>query len=323
MCTAITYKTDDFYFGRNLDLEYRFEEKVVITPRNFKFNFNYAKPIKTHFAMIGMATVVDNYPLYYDAVNEKGLCIAALSFPQNANYNRPICDKENIAPFEIIPFILSRCSSVAQAKEVLANSSIVDVNFDKKYKNTPLHFIIADKTRAVVVEQTKKGLEILPNPVGVLTNNPPFEMQLEFLNNYLNLTSSAPKNRFAKTVSLKPYSRGMGAIGLPGDLSSFSRFVRAAFVKMNSLKFQDEMQNLAQFFHILDSVCQQKGCVKIGDEYEFTLYSSCCNVDKGIYYYKTYNNSQINAVNMFKENLDSKELLIFKLQEKLKINNQN
>lgn len=323
MCTAITYKTDNFYFGRNLDLEYRFQEKVVITPRNYRFKFSYAKPKKKHYAIIGMATVVSGFPLYYDAFNEKGLCIAALNFPQNAHYSHPICDKENLAPFEFIPYILSSCSSVSQAKEVLLNSSIVDVDFSKKYKNTPLHFIIADKTRSITVEQTEKGLEIIPNPVGILTNNPPFEMQLFNLNNYLNLTSSAPKNRFAKGVSLKPYSRGMGAIGLPGDLSSASRFVRASFVKFNSLKFDDEMQNLSQFFHILDSVCQQKGCSKVGDEYEFTLYSSCCNVDKGIYYYKTYNNFQINAVNLFKENLDSKELLIFKLQEKMKINNQN
>ncbi len=323
MCTAITFKADDFYFGRNLDLEYRFQEKIVITPRNFKLKFRFLKPLKTHFAICGMATVVSEFPLYYDAFNEKGLCIAALNFPQNAFYNHPICDKENIAPFEIIPFILGSCSSVNQAKEVLSNSSIVDVEFDKKFKNTPLHFIIADKVRSITVEQTKNGLEIFQNPVGVLTNNPPFEMQLFNLNNYLNLTSSAPKNRFCKGVSLKPYSRGMGAIGLPGDLSSASRFVRATFVKMNSLKFDNELENVSQFFHVLDSVCQQKGCVKVGDDYEFTLYSSCCNADKGVYYYKTYNNSQINAVNMFKENLDSKDLLIFKLQEKLKINNQN
>ncbi len=323
MCTAISYKANDFYFGRNLDLEYRFCEKVIITPRNYKFKFTKAKALKTHFAFIGIGVVADDFPLLYEGVNEKGLCVAGLSFAENAFYSHPICDKENLAPFEFIPFILSKCESVSQAEKLLKDINILDVDFNKDFKNTPLHWIISDSKKSITVEPMTDGLKVYNNPVGVLTNNPPFEIQLFNLNNFLSVTSGVPKNRFAKQLSLKPYSRGMGALGLPGDLSSMSRFVRACFTKLNSIKFETEEQNVNQFFHILESVFQTKGCVKVGEQFEFTVYSCCCNVSKGIFYYKTYFNTSICAVNMFNENLNSKKLISFEMKEETFIYSQN
>ena len=91
MCTAISYKTKDHYFGRNLDLEYSYVESVTVTPRNYPFHFRKERDFPKHYAMIGMAYVQDDYPLYYDATNEKGLSIAALNFPQNAHY-KPFCE---------------------------------------------------------------------------------------------------------------------------------------------------------------------------------------------------------------------------------------
>ncbi|MDE7303119.1 MAG: linear amide C-N hydrolase, partial [Oscillospiraceae bacterium] len=108
------------------------------------------------------------------------------------------------------------------------------------------------------------------------------------------------------------YSRGMGALGLPGDLSSQSRFVRVAFVKMNSVSGDSEAESVSQFFHILGSVDQQRGCCDVGEgKFEITLYTSCCNADKGIYYYTTYNNHQITAVDMHRENLDGSSIVCY------------
>ena len=102
MCTAISFNADNHYFGRNLDLEFCYNETVTITPRNFAFGFRKTNTIKSHYAIIGVATVAENYPLYYDATNEKGLSIAGLNFPENAYYNRVDDTKINIAPFELI-----------------------------------------------------------------------------------------------------------------------------------------------------------------------------------------------------------------------------
>ena len=103
MCTALTLKTKDFYFGRTLDIERSYHELVTVTPRNFPFRFREEPTNETHYALIGMAAVFDNQPLYYDAVNEKGLAMAGLNFPYNAYYSKNVSDKKrNIAPFEFI-----------------------------------------------------------------------------------------------------------------------------------------------------------------------------------------------------------------------------
>ena len=314
MCTAATYKTNDFYFGRTLDYEFSYGDEVVITPRNYEFSFRRAGVMKTHYAMIGMAYVADDYPLYYDAVNEKGLGIAGLNFVGNAVYNGEVQGADNIAQFELIPWILGQCASVGEAKELLSRLNIVNIQFSAELPLAQLHWIIADKEGAITVESVSDGLKIYDNPAGVLTNNPPFDEQMFNLNNYMHLSSKTPENLFSEKLPLKNYSRGMGALGLPGDLSSQSRFVRVAFVKMNSLSGSSEEESVSQFFHILGSVDQQRGCCNVGEEkYEITIYTSCCNADKGIYYYTTYDNHQISAVDMHRENLDGADLLRFKL----------
>lgn len=324
MCTAISCKMNDHYFGRNLDLEYSYEESVVVTPRHFSFEFRKEREYPKHYAIIGIAFVKDNYPLYYDATNEKGLSMASLSFPGNAVYKSEQDDKYNVAPFELIPWVLGQCTNVKEARELLEKTNVIKLAYNKELPLTSLHFMVADSYETIVVEPLSDGLHIYENPVKVLTNNPPFPYHLHHLNNYMYLTKKEPVNNFAKELLLETYSRGMGAMGLPGDLSSGSRFVRAAFTKWNSLNGKTEEENVSQFFHILGSVEQQKGCVQVEKgEYEFTVYSTCCNTDKGIFYYKTYHNSQITAVDMYKENIDGKELKSYPLLTKSNIYRQN
>ena len=328
MCTAITLETKDHYFGRNLDLEYSYCETVTIMPRNYPLALRNGKLIKNHYAMIGMAYVVDGYPLFYDAVNEKGLGMAGLSFPENAYYNDKKSDADNIASFELISYILSTCVTIDEVECLLTAVNITRDAFSKELQPTPLHWIIADKERSIVLECTKNGMKIYPNPTGVLTNNPPFSQQLFALNNYMSLSRELPVNSFSPRLSLCAYSKGMGALGLPGDVSSMSRFVRACFVKENTVCGQEEMDSVSQFFHILGAVEQQRGVVALHNEnkqqqYEITVYSSCCNTDKGIYYYKTYENSQICAVDMYKENLDGQRIASYPLLKTPQIRWQN
>lgn len=324
MCTAATYKTSDFYFGRTLDYDFSYGEEITITPRNFPFDFRHMGSIKEHFAMVGMAHIAEGYPLYYDAVNEKGLAMAGLNFVGNACYNSICCKKDNVSQFEFIQWILCQCSSVCDAKKLLSCINIVNTPFSNKLPLAKLHWIIADRNSAITVESVAAGLKIYENPVGVLTNDPPFDEQMFNLNNYMGLSPKAPKNCFSTKLPLKAYSRGMGALGLPGDVSSQSRFVRASFVKMNSVSSNLENESISQFFHILGSVDQQRGCCEICDnKYEITIYTSCCNADKGIYYYTTYNNHRINAVAMFNENLEGRELIKFPLKINEDVNFQN
>lgn len=324
MCTAATYKTSDFYFGRTLDYDFSYGDEVTVTPRNFLLSFREAKNIESHYAMIGMAHIAQDYPLYYDAVNEKGLAMAGLNFVGNAYYCERKDGKDNIAQFEFIPWILSQCADVEQARGLIENINLRDTAFNDKLPVAQLHWIISDRHKTITVESVKEGLKVYDNPVGILANNPPFDMQMAALNNYMGLSAKSPENKFSEKLGLKAYSRGMGAIGLPGDLSSQSRFVRAAFVKMNSVSGSGEAESVSQFFHILNSVDQQRGCCDVGDEkYEITIYTSCCNTDKGIYYYTSYDNHQITAVDMHKENLDGDSLIRYELIKEEQIKRQN
>lgn len=324
MCTAATYKTKDFYFGRTLDYEISYGEQVVVTPRSYPFQFRHMGPLQRHFAMVGIAHVAENCPLYYDGVNEKGLCMAGLNFVGNAVYQKPQPGKENVAQFEFIPWILSQCATVQEARTLLSRMALVDTPFGDGLPVAQLHWIIADKDSCITVESVAAGLKVYDNPVGILTNNPPFREQLFNLNNYIGLSTHEPTNRFCSELDLHTYSRGMGALGLPGDLSSQSRFVRASFVKMNSRSGDSEGESISQLFHILNSVDQPRGCCCMGDgKYEVTLYTGCSNACKGIYYYTSYDNHQITAVDMHKEDLESQGLVCFPLVQGEQINYQN
>lgn len=324
MCTAVSFLSKDHYFGRNLDLEYSYIETIAITPRNFPFHFRKKETLKTHYAMIGIAYVHEGYPLYYDATNEKGLSMAGLNFPQYADYKPEAAEKDNIAPFEFIPWVLGQCATIAEVKRLLTKLNLLKEHYSSELPLSPLHWMIADRNSSIVVEPLKEGLKIYENPIGVLTNSPTFDMQLFHLNNYMSLSPQTPQNRFASSFDLKRYSNGMGALGMPGDWSSQSRFVKAAFTKLNSVCGDSESESVSQFFHILGSVEHQRGCVDIANDlYEITIYSSCCNTDKGIYYYRTYDNSQITAVHMHREDLDGIQVVCHPLVKAQQINWQN
>lgn len=314
MCTAATYHTKDHYFGRTLDYEVSYGEEVVVTPRNYPFRFRHMDSVHQHYAIIGMATVAGDYPLYYDATNEKGLSMAGLNFPGNADY-KPLAEgKDNVATFELIPWILGQCATVQEAKAYFERMNLANTPFSPQFPVSPLHWIIADREAAITVESVREGIRIYDNPVGILTNNPPFDYQMTNLTNYMSLSTEQPENHFSDALNLTPYSRGMGMLGMPGDLSSASRFVRAAFTKLHSISGTSESESISQFFHILGSVAQQRGCVHMGeDKYEITIYTSCCNIDRGIYYYTTYENSRITGVDMHRENLDGQQLCRYPL----------
>lgn len=303
MCTAISYQTRHHYFGRNLDLDFSYKETVTITPRNFTFSFRHAPEMKTHFGIIGMAYVAGDYPLYYDATNEKGLSMAGLRFMDYADYKPMEEGKDNISPFEFIPWILGQCGTVEEACSLLERISLLDENFSEEFPLTPLHWIISDKERSITVESVKEGLKIYENPVGVLTNHPTFDLQMESLKEYEHLTTQKD-----------------GAKGLPGDWSSQTRFARAVFVKENAVAGEGEGESVGQFFHILDAVAQPNGCICTGEQkYMRTIYSSCCNTDLGIYYYITYGNRQIIGVDMHGVNLDGDVLALYPLMDQQQI----
>lgn len=309
ICTAVTFESGDFYFGRNLDLSYHYDETVTVTPRRYPFCFRNGEKSDNHFAIIGIATIVDSYPLYYDATNEKGLSMAGLNFPDNAVYCPENKTKNNVAPFELIPYILGKCSTADEAYTEFERINIWNNPFSADYPLTPLHWVVADKKRCFAVEPMADGLKLHENPIGVLTNNPPFDCQMQNLANY---------------VTLNPEHNGTGAFGLPGDMTSSSRFVRTVFAKTYALKGENEYENVNQFFRILGFTEQVKGLNRLPDgKCHYTVYSSCCNTDRGLYYYTTYEQREIVCTDMNKEKLDGENLRNYPLIKNKNFLNQN
>lgn len=323
MCTAFCCVAEDLYFGRNLDLDYHYNEEVTITPRDYSYIFRHVKPPNKCFALLGIATIMDGVPLYYDAVNEKGLCMAGLNFPGNAVYGKIDHTKDNIAAFELIPWILRQCETTQHAKALLERINICQTPFRDDLSPTPLHWIISDAKSSITVEPVTHGLEITDNPICVITNSPPFSFHIRNMGNYMHLSRQQASNRFSDKLKITPYSLGMGAIGLPGDFSSASRFIRCAFIKENAIWGESEIDHVSQVFHILDGVSQFDGCVETPQGYEKTLYSICCNASKGIYYYTTYYNRQISAVDINRENLTGNCLITYPLFCEQEIKKQN
>ena len=314
MCTAISINGSCHLFGRTLDLENSYGENVVITPKNFVFKFKHVPPISTHPALVGTAHIADGFPLYYDAMNASGLCAAALNFPNYAVYGEPQESAVNLAAFEVIPYILSACQTLEEARTLLGKVNITREQFSEKLPSTPLHWIFADESGAIAAEPLANGLRIYENPFGVLTNSPPFDYHATRLADFLALDSAPPKNTVFTEADLRPYSHGMGAMGLPGDLSSASRFVRAAFIKSHT-RLTDSESEISRFFHVIGAVSQPNGCALTESGMPIrTIYTSCIDASEQVYYFTTYNCRRIRAVRMNAENTSGYVLSVFSME---------
>lgn len=325
MCTCAFYVSKDHYFGRNLDYEIAYGQKIVITPRNYELKYRNLPSQKTHYAMIGVSVISDNYPLYCDAINEKGLGIAGLNFAGPGKYFPVDEAKKNIASFELICYLLANCETVSDVKKSLANANISDVTFSSEFPAAVLHWMMSDKTgKSIVIESSQSGLHIYDNPVNVMTNNPVFPSQLTNLANYAAISPAEPENTLVPNAKLNMYSRGMGTHFLPGGMDSSSRFVKAVFALSHAPEGKDENDNVTNYFHILHSVEQAKGLDEVAPgSFEYTMYSDCMNLDKGILYCTTYGDNRIRAVDMNKEDLDSKDLIAYDLFKKQDIEFEN
>lgn len=320
MCTAVTYRGKDTFFGRNLDYIKTFGEKIIITPRHFILSFRHQQQIKKHYAIIGVGIIEDNYPLYYDAMNEYGLAVAALQFVNNAFYRKINHRKDNIASFELILWILSQCQNINEAKALLKRINVCHDNFKENMPSSELHWMITDDKESIVLETTEEGTFIMQNRMDVLTNNPPFQEQVAIAKKYQFLS---PYNKISLSKDKK--TNGTGAIGLPGDYTSSSRFIRATFVKDYLQKKSNRtIDEVVLFFDILHAAQQPYGCSHDDDgNIMSTLYAICYNLNKGVLYYMAQSNYQITAIDIYHENLDNSQLIEFEMEQRQIIMYQN
>lgn len=329
MCTGLALETKDglHLFGRNMDIEYSFNQSIIFIPRNFKcVNKSNKKELTTKYAVLGMGTIFDDYPTFADGMNEKGLGCAGLNFPVYVSYSKEdIEGKTNIPVYNFLLWVLANFSSVEEVKEALKNANIVDIPISENIPNTTLHCMISDITgKSIVVEQTKEKLNVFDNNIGVLTNSPTFDWHVANLNQYVGLRYNQVPEFKLGDQSLTALGQGTGLVGLPGDFTPASRFIRVAFLRDAMIKNDKDSIDLIEFFHILNNVAMVRGSTRtVEEKSDLTQYTSCMCLEKGIYYYNTYENNQINAIDMNKENLDGNEIKTYKYNKTLSINHVN
>lgn len=329
MCTALTLTSKDgfHFFGRNMDIDYNFNQSVMFVPRNFIWdNHVSGESDKTKYALLGMGMLMDNHPLLADGMNEKGLACTGLNFLGFANYeDNTIPGKVNLGPYDLMLWILSNFGSVSEVKSALEEVNLVNKPFAQSLPVPTLHWMVHDTNDdSIVVEATADRFAVYDNKIGVLTNQPTFDWHIINLNQYVALSSTQPDTATWHKQKLEPLGNGLGLKGLPGDFYPSSRFVRSAFLRSHAAFLDTKESTISEFFHILNNVAPIGGSAITQEGKNFiTVYSSCMCLENGVYYYTTYNNSQINAIDMFHEDLNGHEIKVFEYQDTQSINFQN
>lgn len=303
MCTALHIHG---CFGRTLDLEHTHGEQVVLTPRGVTLAMRHRPALTHHYAMLGMTVVADGFPLYYDGVNECGLAMAGLNFPHSAVYAPAHNDGRDVASFELIPYVLGGCATIAEAKEALADVRVCDTAFSAAFPPTGLHWMVADATASIVVESTAAGLQVYDNPIGVMTNEPPFPDQLAHWATFAHLTANEP------AVTPPRLGRGSGSLGLPGDFTSPSRLVRAAFMAAHS---EDDGDPIGAFVHAIETVAVPRGCLRLPNGQQvMTQYTSCMSLREPRYIFRTYDGKTLRGVRL--SEVEGQELVTYPLPQR-------
>lgn len=286
MCTALALCRQKRWFCRTLDIETPYGETVVLAPRLFR----HLGCDGTQLAMLGMAHLYSGAPLYYDAMNECGLAMAALRFPEYAVYHPKGEGKESVASFALIPRVLGSCRSIEEAKETLLGLTVTDEGVSSELLPTPLHWMISDGRRALAVEPLEGGLSVCDAKYGVLTNAPPILRQNE--NPHLKILE------------------GEDAAGLPGDFSSPSRYVRMAYIAQSAR----EIDTPDKCFSLMDCVSVPEGAATgIDGRPIFTRYTACMDLSAGRYFFATATHRAPREVDLRDGNLETAELFCTRL----------
>lgn len=313
MCTGVRFSDDkgNMYFGRNLDWSTGYGQRIVVTPKGYKYHSAFLGEMQPKYAIIGMGIVQENTPLYFDCANDAGLAIAGLNFPGYAEYAPSAVDgKTNVAAYEFPLWVVMNFSTVDEVEAALANTAIVSKSINDKYPVSLLHWIIGDKDRSIVVEYTSAGMQIFHNDVDILTNQPGYAWHKENLRNYMNLTSPQPEKVTWGKAEMTAFGSGSLMRGLPGDYYSPSRFVRVAYLNTHYPVKTTEEENVSRLFHTLTGVAMIDGAAAMASgDFEKTVYTGGFSTATNTYYWSTYENPAIMKASLVDYDVNGTELI--------------
>ena len=273
MCTAIAFGKENRLFGRNLDVEGGYDEGLIAIPGIYGKN-----------AAIGIGVIDKKGPLLFDGINSSGLYVCALNFTESGVLPRTRAEK-SATYHDLLPYlVLTECTNVKEARALIESRVFI-----ASQGGARLHFFISDKRESIAVEPHRGGMRILDNPAEILTNEPPLPYHLTRLREYGGLSPYPPT---VMEGLRRPFSKGAGAMGLPGDTSSSSRFVRGYFLKEWATGEGDPLV----LMRILTSLSVIKGCVREKEGMQYTHYTSVAEADNFHYHYLMHDSSEVTTV---------------------------
>ncbi len=316
MCTAITLqsKQKEILFGRTMDFSHDIQPELYIVPKNHSWNdaLNMTL-ISDCYSFIGIGQEIDGIMGFFDGVNEEGFAAAALYFAGYAQYNMqlPYSTVQPIASFDFLHYILGRCASIQDLRMVLSNISIIGMPDPVTQTIAPLHWIAVDKTgKCVVIEQTRKGLKLFDNPIGVMANSPDFPWHMTNLRNYMETSPNQTEEVSWDNIRLRPFGQAGGTTLLPGGYTSPERFVRTAYLKTHLPTPKKADEAVVSCFHVMESVSIPRGAVvSARNTYDYTKYTAFINTNTCEYFFKTYDNMQIAKAGLFDKHEQSDQPL--------------
>jgi len=325
-CTGILLKADDesIVTGRTIEFDREIDMSVAVIPRNFKFigdipNGN-GMAYKSKYAAIGIYCF--DHKVLMDGMNEKGLVAAAFYFTGYAQYAKITTENQTkaLSPIEFTNWILTQFATIEEVKAAL-DSVVIAPTILSDWGPTPppMHYIVYDKYgKSIVIEPIHGTLVVYENKIGVITNSPTFDWHLTNLRNYINLTPFNVKPIHLRGLELAAFEGGSGMVGLPGDFTPPSRFVRAAIFSSAAIPSKNSDESVNQAFHILNQFDIPVGVVRQKDQtnitFEYTLLTCVKDHHMMKYYYRSYDDQTIRFIDFKQFDLDEKTIINMKVR---------
>ncbi len=321
-CTGIRLVAQDgsVVYARTLEFATDLQSDLMIVPRGYARtgttpDGKEGLKWKAKYASVGMNGA--GLPFLFDGLNEKGLAAGTFYFPTSAGYMPYAATDANktIAQWEVGSWILENFATVDEVKANIGSVVVPSVVFSGWGFAPEAHYVVHDVSgKSIVIEYVDGKLTVTDNPLGVITNSPSFDWQMTNLRNYVNfsMTNVAPIK--LGSVELKPFGQGTGMLGMPGDFTPPSRFVRAVAFSHSVFPSQTGHDAVISAFHILNQFDIPKGAAREKDEHgnvlaDYTLWTSASDLKAKQYFFRTYENSQIRMIDLTKMDLDAKDIV--------------
>lgn len=316
-CTGLKLKAKDgtVVHGRTLEFGIDIPTSVVVVPRGFTFTGTTSEgaglSYKAKYGAVGCVAYDD--PSILDGINEKGLAVGTFYFPGFASYSKITNDNRSkaLSPIEFSNWVLTQFATLEEVKAGISAVVIAPTVY-KDWGNQvpPFHYIVYDKAgNSLVIEPTEGKLVVYDNPLGVFTNSPKFDWHMTNLRNFINFRTENVAPLKIDGIELAPFGQGSGMVGLPGDFTPPSRFVRAAIFSTTAIPPANNEDAVFQIFHILNQFDIPVGVARQTIDgivhSDYTLATCVKNPQTLVYYFKTYENQSISAVDLNKFDLNA------------------